>query len=170
MGIYETLKHLLGLELEPRDLSTLQVCLRGVIVFAVAIAIVRIGHKRFLSRMTALDAVLGFILSSALARAINGSAPFFPTLLMGLVLVLVHRVLAALGSRFERLGRWIKGNTNVIVENGHPDYALMRRHNISKSDLLEDARLNGNVASLEDIRTATLERSGQISIIKAKDK
>jgi hypothetical protein len=41
---------------------------------------VRVANKRIFSKTTAFDAVLGFIMASMLARAVNGSAAFFPTL------------------------------------------------------------------------------------------
>jgi uncharacterized membrane protein YcaP (DUF421 family) len=44
----------------------------------------------------------------------------------------------------------------------------MKRHKISEHDLLEEARLNGNVMRLEEVNTATLERSGHISAIAAE--
>jgi hypothetical protein len=56
--MYETLKQLLGLELEAKDLSFMQISLRGIVVFIAALVIVRSANKRFLSKMTALDAIL----------------------------------------------------------------------------------------------------------------
>lgn len=164
----ESLKDLLGLGVEPRDLGMLQVCVRSVIVFLATLVIVRLAHKRFLSRMTAFDAVLGFTLASVLARAINGSAPFFPTLVGSLLMVLLHRVLSALSFRWERFGQLVKGTPDALVKDGRPDRDKLRSHRISETDLLEEARLNGQVAELGQIRTAVLERNGKISVIPAK--
>jgi uncharacterized membrane protein YcaP (DUF421 family) len=74
------LNSLLGLGREATALTFLQISLRGVIVFIATLIIVRCGDRRFLSQKTAFDAVLGFILASMLARAVNGTAAFFPTL------------------------------------------------------------------------------------------
>ena len=68
---------LLGLGSEPKDLTFFQISLRGVIVFLATLIMVRLGHKRSLSRKTAFDAVLIVILASMISRAINGSAAFF---------------------------------------------------------------------------------------------
>src|SRR5512133_1597022 len=95
MGFSNFLSDILGLASQPKDLTLLQVSLRGLIVFFATLVIVRLGHKRFLAKFTAFDSVLALILASALSRAINGSAPFFPTLVMGLILVLLHRGLSA---------------------------------------------------------------------------
>src|SRR5437016_12673205 len=84
---------LLGLRAKPEDLTFVQISLRGAIVFIATLIMIRLGHKRSLSRKTAFDAVLLVILASVLSRAINGSAAFFATLGGGLVLVLLHRLL-----------------------------------------------------------------------------
>src|SRR5437016_14239385 len=85
---------LLGLGVEPKELTYLQVSLRGVIVFVATLVMVRFSSKRSLAEKTAFDAVLIVIVASVLARAINGSAPFFPTLGVGFVLVILHRILS----------------------------------------------------------------------------
>jgi uncharacterized membrane protein YcaP (DUF421 family) len=146
-------------------LTFLQVSLRGIIVFIVALIIVRVANKRFLSKMTAFDAILGFILASMLARAVNGSAPFFPTLGGGFVLVGVHWVIAELSYRSDRFGNLVKGKPKTIVREGRLDRKVMASSKISEKDLLEEARLNGQVSRMEEIELATLERNGEVSVI-----
>src|SRR6476659_75866 len=99
-----SLDTLLGLGREAGALTFFQISLRGVVVFVAALAIVRCGDRRFLSQKTAFDAVLGFILASMLARAVNGNAAFIPTLGGGFVLVMLHRVLASWARRSHRFG------------------------------------------------------------------
>jgi len=161
---------LLGLGSEPKDLKLLQVCVRGVVVFFAALVMVRVAHKRFLARMTAFDTVLGFMLGSSLARAINGSAPFFPTLVVGFVLVFLHRLLSAAAFHSERFGSLIKGHADILVRGGKAEEKKMRTHKISTHDLLEEARLHAQIAELKEIQTATLERNGNISVIPVDDK
>ncbi len=161
MGIHD----LLGLGLEPKHLGPLQVCLRGVVVFVASLIIVRLGHKRFLAKLTAFDAVLGFMLASALARAINGSAPLFPTLLMALVLVLLHRALSALAFHSETFGKLVKGTEAKLVNNGELLRQAMQRHKVSEKDIMEALRLNGSLGQLQKVQSAVLERSGDVSII-----
>src|SRR5437016_12474250 len=102
--VVANLEALLGLGREATSLTFLQISLRGVIVFVSALVIVRFGDRRFLSQKTAFDAVLGFILASMLARAVNGTAAFFPTLGGGFVLVMLHRALAYLSRRSHAVG------------------------------------------------------------------
>jgi uncharacterized membrane protein YcaP (DUF421 family) len=161
-----SLEALLGLGREAAGLTFLQISLRGVVVFIAALGIVRCGDRRFLSQKTAFDAVLGFILASMLARAVNGTAAFFPTIGGGFVLVVLHRTLAYWSRRSHAVGLLIKGRSDVIVREGALDEAAAHRNRLSEHDLLEDLRLNGNVAEIRDVLLAVLERNGQISVVR----
>src|SRR5689334_24347397 len=115
---YNFVGPLLGLGAEPKDLTFIQISLRGIIVFIATLVMVRLGHKRSLARKTAFDAVLLVILASVLSRAINGSAAFFATLGGGLVLVLLHRLLALCAFYSHQFGILIKGQAELIVDDG----------------------------------------------------
>lgn len=164
LGFFEKI---LGIGLEPKNLNYLHVALRGIIVFIVALVILRVGNKRFLSKMSAFDAILGFILASMLARAVNGSASFLPTLFGGFVLIGIHWLLAVISVRFPWFERLVKGNAENLINAGRVDRETMRRHQISESDIIEEARLNAQVSKLGEIKNATLERSGEISVVPA---
>src|SRR5919206_2100208 len=112
---------LLGLGVEPKELTSLQVSLRGIIVFVASLVMMRISSKRSLAEKTAFDAALMVIIASVLARAINGSAPFVPTLVVGFVLVLLHRLFALGAYASHTFGIMVKGKPVVIVENGRVD-------------------------------------------------
>jgi uncharacterized membrane protein YcaP (DUF421 family) len=159
-------ERLLGLGQEAVSLTFLQISLRGIIAFVAALVIVRCGDRRFLSQKTAFDAVLGFILASMLARAVNGTAAFFPTLGGGFVLVVLHRTLAYWSRRSHAFGLLIKGRSDVIVRNGSLDEAAARRNRLSEHDVCEDLRLNGNVDEIGEVLLAVLERNGHISVVR----
>ena len=118
---------LLGLGREAEGLTFLQISLRGVVVFVAALVIVRCGDRRFLSQKTAFDAVLGFILASMLARAVNGTTAFFPTLGGG------FRSSSSIGisnwsRRSHAFGLLIEGRSDVIVRDGTLDEIAARRN------------------------------------------
>jgi uncharacterized membrane protein YcaP (DUF421 family) len=164
--VLASLDTLLGLGSDAAALTFVQISLRGVVVFVAALVIVRFGDRRFLSQKTAFDAVLGFILAPMLARAVNGTAAFFPTLGGGFVLVVLHRLLAFYSRRSHAFGVLIKGRSDVIVRDGALDEAAARRNRLSDNDIVEDLRLNGNVAELRDVLLAVLERNGHISVVR----
>jgi uncharacterized membrane protein YcaP (DUF421 family) len=168
-NLYASLVAFLGLEIDPRSLTFLQISLRGIIVFIATLLIVRLANKRFLAKLTGMDAIVGFILASMLARAVNGSASFFPTLGGGVVIVLVHRLLAWITCRSDTAGKWIKGEPKVLIKDGTLVKESMGLCEISHKDLLEELRLNGQITSVEAAELATLERNGHISVIPKKE-
>src|SRR2546423_12134994 len=125
--IYNFCAPLLGLDLEPKDLTFVQISLRGIIVFLATLIMIRLGHKRSLARKTAFDAVLIVILASVLSRAINGSAAFFATLGGSVVIVLLHRMLAFIAYYSHWFGVLIKGTPELIIEDGDLILSAMRR-------------------------------------------
>jgi len=163
----EFLHTFLGIGTEPRDLTFMQVSVRGVIVFIATLIMVRLGSKRSLAEKTAFDAVFIVIIGSMLARAINGSEAFFPTLGTGFVLVFLHRLIGFAAYYSHPFGILVKGKPVVLVEDGKVQPKTMLREHISRHDLEEDMRLDAQTEDLSRIQIARLERSGDISFIKA---
>ncbi len=155
----------LGLELEPKYLTFGQICLRGAIVMIFTLIIVRLGDKRSLSKKSAFDAALLIILASVLARAINGSAAFFPTLGGSAVVVGLHRLMAFASCKSDGFRRLVKGQPSELVRNGQLIARNMRRDHIAEEDIREDLRLDGE-EELARVKVARLECSGDISFIK----
>ena len=163
---YNFVGPLLGLGVEPKELTFVQISIRGIIVFVATLLMIRLGHKRSLARKTPFDAVLIVILASVLSRAINGSAAFFATLGGSVVIVLIHRLFALIAYHSHAFGILIKGRPEVIVENGNLVMGTMRRNHISKHDLEEDLRLDAELENISRVQVARVERSGDISFIK----
>ena len=87
---WEVVERALGLGLEGKHLTAVNMGLRAVVVFVLSIGMLKVGDKRFMGKSTALDVFLGIVFGSTVSRAITGNAPFGPTLAAGLVLVLIH--------------------------------------------------------------------------------
>lgn len=149
------------------DITWWQMSIRAVIVFIIALVIIRFGNHRIFGKHSAFDIVLGIIYGSVLSRAITGNSPFFPTLVAALVLMLLHRLLAviAFNSHFG-FGNWIKGKPSVLIKDGEIQWNALRKNSITENDLKEAVRKSGCEADLSKINTAYLERSGDISIIQ----
>jgi uncharacterized membrane protein YcaP (DUF421 family) len=161
----EQIQALLGLGLEIADVGAGQMALRTVLIYAFTLAIVRLGSKRFLSQATAFDAILGIMLGSVMSRAINGSAPFVPTLVGGIVLVGLHCALAALAFYNPRFGTLVKGEPVLLIKDGHVQAAGVRQSSISDHDLAQALRLRGRLTDPSQVKLAYLERNGGVSVI-----
>jgi len=166
-AIWSSVQSILGLGIEPKELTFLQISLRGFVVFTVSLVMLLLGDRRALAQKTAFDTVLIVLLASVLSRAINGSAAFFATLGGSFVIVLLHRFLAQICCWSHTAGRWIKGDPYVLVRDGKLCPATMRRKSVSQHDIEEDMRLDAQTEELSDIKVARLERSGDLSFIEA---
>src|SRR5436190_15771801 len=169
MNTFSELLHtLLGIGTQPRDLTFLQVSIRGIIVFIATLIMVRLGSKRSLAEKSAFDAVFIVIIGSMLARAINGSEAFFPTIGTGFVLVVLHRLFGVAAYYSHFFGILVKGKPVMLVQGGRLQRKNMLWEHVTQHDLEEDMRLEAETDDLSTIQAARLERSGDISFIKTQ--
>lgn len=161
---------LLGLGLEAKDLTFLQISLRGFVVFLAALVMVRLSDRRGLTKKSPFDQILIVILASVLSRAINGSSAFFSTIGGAAVLVFLHRILAFASCRWPAITAIIKGRPAVLVRDGEWERNTLRARNISPEDVQEDMRLSAQIEDLQKVKVARLEISGDISFIFADEK
>ena len=141
---------------------------RTVLVYAFALLLVRLGSKRFLSKASAFDVVVAIMLGSILSRAVRPSDDLGPTLLSAGVLVAAHWVLAALASRVDWFGPLVKGRPTLLVRDGETDRQAMQEAGVSEQDLEQAIRLQARRTDASEIKRATLERDGSISVIPAE--
>jgi uncharacterized membrane protein YcaP (DUF421 family) len=155
----------LGLGLEGKHLTVLHMTLRAVVVFVVSIAMLKVGDKRFMGKNTALDVFLGIVFGSTVSRAITGNAPFGPTLVAALVLVLLHWLFSAIAFRSQGFGRLVKGRNSLLVLGGEIQWKAMRKSHVTTHDLEEALRREGEEPDVSRVKEANLERNGDISLI-----
>jgi uncharacterized membrane protein YcaP (DUF421 family) len=159
--------NVLGDLLSPDTFSASHVAARAMVIYAAAVAIMRIGDRRFLGQNAAFDVVFGVIIGSVFARGINGSAPIGATLVGALVIVALHWFLASAAFYSDGFGTVLKGGEKVLVRDGQLQWRAMRSANITERDLMAALHVNGRVSKVEDVALARLERSGEISVLPA---
>ena len=145
-----------------------QAMARGVFIYLVVLAIIRLGKSRSIGRITPLDVLLGFILGSLVSRGITGHASLSGTAAASGALVALHWVLTRMACQWHWFGDLVKGRADLIVENGQPLYENMLHHHISKHDLDEFIR-NKGIDDLNKVRLAYKERSGEVSVLPKRD-
>jgi uncharacterized membrane protein YcaP (DUF421 family) len=161
----EQIRALLGLGLDVGDVGALQMALRTIIIYAFSLLLVRLGSKRFLSQATAFDFIVSIMLGSVMSRAINGSAPFLPTLAAGVVLIALHTLFAWIAFNTDWFGALIKGNAVLLIKDGEVQHEGMRQSGLSTLDLEQALRLQAQQSDPAKIKLAYLERNGRISVI-----
>lgn len=140
--------------------------LRATAIYLFLLVLFRLAGRRSLSEMTAFDFVLLLIIGEATQQALLGD-DFSVTnaFLVIATLITLDIGFAVLKQRYPGLVKLADGVPMVIVENGTPLEARMRRARISVDDVLQSARETHGLESLEQVRFAVLEISGGISII-----
>ena len=159
---------LLGLGSNTSNLNTGQMVLRALIVFAFTLAIVRLGSKRLLGQATVFDFIVSIMLGSIMSRAITGSTPFFPTLVAGTILVALHWLLGVLAYHIDWFGPIVKGNPVLLIKDGSIQWQGMREGSVTRQDLEEALRLNGELTDPSKVGLSYLERNGDISVLPDK--
>ena len=133
-------------------------------IMAFGVLCVRIAGRKTFAQASPLDIIVALILGSNLSRMMIGNAPFMPSIAATLTLVVASRLLEYATLHWGLLASWIKCGPVVLVRDGVMDLKAMHRNGISEADLAEGMRME-QYEKLQDIRLATLEGGGKISII-----
>lgn len=163
--LWDVFRLLLGLGKSASALTAGQVMFRAALMYLVGFVMLRFGEHRFLGKNAAFDVVLGFIFGAMLSRAINGSGPFFATLLAGVVLLTLHWLFATLSLQSRGLSRLLFGRPHLLVQDGKVQRDRLYKSRISESVLRENLRINGQLTDPAEVREAYYEPSGSISVI-----
>src|SRR5690349_3159817 len=121
--------------------NTAQFCARAFILFLYGILCIRVAGRRTFSNLSPLDIFVAIVVGSNISRAMTGKAPFLPTLLATMLIVLLHRLVAMATVRSNWLARFVKGRPITLVRDGIIDSKAMLHANISDDDLLEGLRM-----------------------------
>ena len=162
--IADQIQAFLGYERDVSDVNALQMALRTILIYAVTLILIRLASKRFLSQATAFDVIVGIMLGSVMSRAINSSAPLFPTLGAGAVLVGMHWILAFIASRTE-FGAAVKGKPVLLIKDGQVQQQGLWKAGLSTHDLEQALRMQGSEPDPSKVKRAYLERSGSVSVL-----
>lgn len=164
--MHELLDTLFGPHADSHTITAVQMAMRAIVVFFVALALLRISGKRTFGGNTPFDMVVKIMLGAVLSRAVAAASPFWGTLLAGFVLVALHRLLAWASFRSHFVSQLVKGEETVLAEHGQVNEETLRRHNLTRHDLLEGLREGGNIATADEAQAVRLERDGSISVVK----
>jgi uncharacterized membrane protein YcaP (DUF421 family) len=116
------------------------------------------GSRRFAGKYAAIDIILSITLGATLSRGINGSAPFFPTLAAGITLVAMHWLIAALAFHLPPIEPWIKGQAQLLVQDGRINYSALQSAHLTAMDLKTVMRSSGSRADLDQVELANRQR------------
>ena len=144
----------------------MDIVLRAAVVYLVVFLFTRILGRRELSTLQPFDLILLVVIGDLIQQGVtqNDLSVTGVVLVLSTIGVMVVAT-SYLSYRFRRLRPYLNGDPVVLVEDGKPIEKNMRRERLTMDDLTEEARLS-EIDSLDSVKWAVLETSGQISFIE----
>lgn len=153
---------------EGESLSSLQMAVRGIVVFVAALIILRISGRRSFGVGTPVDNIVVILLGAILSRAVTGASPFFPVLSASLVIALLHRFFSWYKVRHIGFESFAEGDKILLYANSRFLKANMSRALVGVEDIMQAIREKEGVTNMNNVDKVYMERNGTITITRIK--
>ena len=138
---------------------------RGIVVYLFLLVFMRLTVKRQTGQYEPFDLILLLILSNAVQNSMNAcDNSLVGGLISASTLMLCHAALARLAFHFPRVGSWVDGKAQVLIDQGKIDQNLMRQELLTREDV-EAALRAGGCLHAHEVERATIETNGQITVV-----
>jgi uncharacterized membrane protein YcaP (DUF421 family) len=144
----------------------MDIVLRAVFAFIFILFLTRIVGRRELNTLEPFDLILLVTIGDLVQQGVtqNDFSVTGLVLAAGTIGVLTV-VFSYLPWRFQVLRPVLEGIPVILIEDGKVIERNLRRHRLTQEEIAASARVQ-QIASLDQVRWAVLETSGQISFIK----
>jgi uncharacterized membrane protein YcaP (DUF421 family) len=137
---------------------------RAIGCYLLLLFIVRLSGKRGLAQVTIFDLILLLLISQTVGQ-IGDDSSLTTAAIIAITLVVINRANDTIAHRWADMSHVLEDAPLILIENGVVHEDRMTRMKVRLDDILENGRLEEGVERLDQIKHATLERSGAISII-----
>ena len=145
-----------------------ELILRGVIVYAFLLLLLRITGKRQVGQLAPFDLVLLLVLSNAVQNSMNaGDNSLVGGLISATTLIALNYLVSLATYRSKRLEAVIEGRPQVLIHNGRVFEDVMEKAKLTHHELNAALREAGCTAP-EEVQSALLENNGSISVVPRK--
>jgi uncharacterized membrane protein YcaP (DUF421 family) len=135
-------------------------------IYLLLLLIFRIAGRRTLAETSSFDLVLLLIIGETTQQAMVGEDDSVSGAAIAILsLVSLDMGISYLKGAFPAFDRLLEGYPILLVNEGEMRRSAMRANGLDNGDLEEAARLSHGLGSVKEIRQATLERDGKISIV-----
>ncbi len=141
---------------------------RAAVIYVFLLIVVRLLGKRTVGDITAFDLIVAFIMSEVVDEPIFGDVPLIQGLLPIAVVAVLHYANSLLSFRSPTFERLTGGSPTVLVQNGKPDRQAMASERVSEDELKSMLR-EQEIDRIDEIKQATLETTGKLSILKTEE-
>jgi uncharacterized membrane protein YcaP (DUF421 family) len=144
----------------------MDIVIRAAIAFSFVFLLTRVVGRRELSQLEPFDLIMLIMMGDLVQQGVTQSDYSVTGIFLAAGMLALMTVLVSyLSFRFKRLRPILDGEPLVIVQDGKVIDANLKRERMTVEEVAQEARLQ-QIASLEDVEWAVLERTGQISFIK----
>jgi len=151
------------------DLNILQMSVRAITIFFIALILIRFTGMRVFGIKSAFDTCIIIMLGAVLGRAVVGASPFIPTIVASTALVVLHKIIANISVDNQAISHLVKGKPLSLYKDGRLNNKNLKRCSLSLGDIMEEIRLTLNQNTMENIDEIFMERTGKISMLKSKN-
>ena len=142
---------------------------RGVAIYLFLWLIFRVSGKRTLAQTSPFELVLLLIISEVTNQAmVDSDHSVTNAMLLIVTLVGMSVLLSEIKHRSPAASRWLEGLPLPLMRDGQLLQESLDKTRVDPADILAAARLKHGIERMEDIRHATVENDGEISIIPKK--
>ena len=142
-----------------------ELVLRGVVVYAFLILLLRVTGKRQVGQLSPFDLVLLLVLANAVQNSMNaGDNSLLAGLIIATTLVGLNYLVGLATYKSKKLEAVIEGRPQVLIHNGRLFEKAMARAQLTHHELNAALR-RGGCACVDDVHSAVLENNGSISVI-----
>jgi uncharacterized membrane protein YcaP (DUF421 family) len=142
--------------------------LRALAVYVIVFVFTRVLGKRELSTLQPFDLILLVVIGDLIQQGVTQNDLSVTGVAIVLSTIGIAQVITSyVGFRFRRMRPILQGEPVVLVENGRVIEGNMRRERLTEDDLSEAAR-RSEIESLDTVKWAVLETTGEISFIKTE--
>jgi uncharacterized membrane protein YcaP (DUF421 family) len=135
-------------------------------IYLLLLLIFRIAGRRSLAETSTFDLVLLLIIGETTQEAMVGSDDSVLSAAVAiLTLVSLDMGMSYLRKIFPAFDHLIEGRPVLLIRDGEVQEFALTANSLDHEDVKEAARLSHGLDKMEDVRQATLERDGQISIV-----
>ena len=159
----EFIKQIFG---EGKNLDVLQMSCRAIVVFIIALLLIRISGRRSFGVRTALDNIIAISLGAILSRAVVGASDFVPVVAACFVIVLIHRLFGWFIANSKLFGRVMEGDKILLYADGEFIPPNLKKALVCREDIMQGVRKSALTEDLDQIDKVYIERNGEISAIK----
>jgi uncharacterized membrane protein YcaP (DUF421 family) len=140
--------------------------INAVVVYVFLRLAIGLAGLRGLAQLSSFQLVLLVIVGGAVQRALVGDDPSLTNAaIIVATLIGLELTVSLLERRTRGVGRFLRGEPLIVVENGRPLARRMHRAQVSEDDILAAARMRHGLTSMDEVKYAILEANGEISIV-----